>query len=98
MFKQNARISVPSAFSPNGDGINDTFVPMGLFVDTFQMLIYNRWGEVLYQTNKIKDGWDGALDGQPVPDGVYTYRIAFSDSLGQLFVKLGTVILVRKPF
>lgn len=98
VFKQNARISVPSAFSPNGDGINDTFVPMGLFVDTFQMLIYNRWGEVLYQTNKIKDGWDGTLDGQPVPDGVYTYRIAFSDSLGQEFVKLGTVILVRKPF
>jgi len=98
VFKRNARMSVPSAFSPNEDRINDTFFPIGFLVNTFQMVIYNRWGEALYQTNDIKKGWNGTFNEQPVADGTYTYRITFTDSLEQQFVKLGTVVLVRKPF
>jgi gliding motility-associated-like protein len=94
-FTRNAQIYVPDAFSPNDDGINDTFVPQGLFVDTFQMTIFNRWGESLFQTANGNEGWNGTIQGQAAPQGIYVYKITFTDSLGQQFVKAGSVTLLR---
>lgn len=50
---------VPNAFTPNGDGLNDTFIPQGTFIDEFEMRIFDRWGNLVYKTNDMTQYWDG---------------------------------------
>lgn len=94
VFKRNAQMYVPTAFSPNNDAFNKTFFPQGLFIDNFELTIFNRWGESIFQTTNAT-GWDGNINEKPAPEGVYAYRITYYDSLGQRFVKAGTVTLIR---
>ena len=94
-LKRNAGIFVPTAFTPNGDGQNDTFVAVGTFWEAFSMTIYTRWGEAVYTTNNKAEGWDGTLHGQPLPAGTYTYRIDILDKDKQQIVKRGAVMLIR---
>ncbi len=72
---------MPNAFSPNGDGINDVFVPVSAFGFTeYRLLIFDRWGGVLRQMDDATHGWDGTVAGVMVPGGVYAwhanYRLA----------------------
>jgi gliding motility-associated-like protein len=79
-------IWIPNAFSPNGDGYNDYFLPAALLasgVQKYQMQIFNRWGEKMYlSANQTDLGWDGKLNGQPVDMGVYYYLIDVIDAKG----------------
>lgn len=102
-LKRNAGIFVPSAFTPNGDGINDRFVPLGTFWTDVSMTVFNLWGQVVYrevidnynsQTNKLV-GWDGNYDGQPAPANTYQYQVTITDKDNQQIVKRGTVLLIR---
>jgi gliding motility-associated-like protein len=69
-------IYIPNAFTPNGDGLNDTFMAISYCqVDEFLMLIYNRWGEQLYESDNISNGWDGTKDGRGCPGDAYVYKI-----------------------
>lgn len=95
VFKKNAILFMPDAFSPNGDGVNDSFAPKGQFVDKSRMIVYNRWGQVLFETNNAMEGWDGTVNGQPAVEGTYVYRVEITDSLGVSFVKTGTLLLAR---
>ncbi len=95
VFKRNAIVFIPDAFSPNGDSVNDKFSAKGQFVDKSRMIVYNRWGQVLFETENALDGWDGTVGGQPATEGAYIYRIEVTDSLGANFVKTGTVLLAR---
>lgn len=95
VFKKNAILFIPDAFSPNGDGINDSFAPKGQFVDKSRMIVYNRWGQALFETNNAMEGWDGTVNGQPAVEGTYVYRVEITDSLGVSFVKTGTLLLAR---
>ena len=73
---------VPNVFSPNGDGKNDTFLVQGAFLDDFEMEIYNRWGQVMFRSTNVTNGWNGGVDNQTsakVPDGTYYYVISFKD-------------------
>jgi len=63
----------PNAFTPNGDGRNDVFAAMGAQVKTFEMRIYNRWGEKVFETNNFLEGWNGEFKGTPQPVAVYVY-------------------------
>lgn len=65
---------IPTAFTPNGDGLNDYFKVYGN-TDYFFMKIYNRWGENIYTTHSIDFNWDGTYKGVPCPMGVYVYFI-----------------------
>ncbi|NQU34550.1 MAG: gliding motility-associated C-terminal domain-containing protein [Bacteroidetes bacterium] len=90
----------PNAFTPNGDGLNDEFKPVTNTIDIapFTLLIYNRWGALIYQTNDISQGWDGKLDGELCLPGAYVYKIAYSSSFPSTTsseIKMGTVMLVR---
>lgn len=89
------RLYVPEAFSPNGDGLNDTFRAVGMLWDSFRLMIYTRWGQVLFQSDNPETGWDGTVDGQPVAAGTYVYQIEASDSLGKGFRKRGLVAVIR---
>ncbi len=95
LYRREAALFLPDAFSPNGDGINDTFKPSGIFFDNFQMIIYNRWGQSVFQTTDSATGWDGTIDGNRAPQGQYIYKIIIRDNTGKEFVKNGTALLLR---
>ena len=84
-----SELFVPNAFSPNNDGINDVFYVINSGdVIAFHMVIYNRWGEVVFQTYNINQGWDGTYNGVRSPVGVYHWVIEY---LGQ-----GNVLLEQE--
>ncbi len=65
---------LPNIFTPNGDGVNDYFMPAPYkFVQKVDMKIFNRWGNLIFQTDNPDIMWDGTIDGKPVPEGVYFY-------------------------
>ncbi len=91
------KIYVPNCFTPNGDGMNDLFSPKGYSLDwnTFEMFIYNRWGEQIYFTNDVNKGWDGTKDGNKCPLGVYAWLLKVKDIYGDFVKRSGTVTLLR---
>ncbi len=95
LFRREAVLFLPDAFSPNGDGMNDTFKPSGSFYDNFQLIVYNRWGQSVFQTTDATTGWDGTIQGDRASEGQYVYKIVITDSTGKEFVKKGTVLLLR---
>ena len=87
----NYDLYIPNSFTPDGDEVNDTFICKGYGINDFIMSIYNRWGEVIYSTNNLNQGWDG----DRVPNGVYIYKIRVLDFLGKSYLYEGEVTLVR---
>ncbi|MEZ4738653.1 MAG: CotH kinase family protein [Flavobacteriales bacterium] len=73
----------PNAFTPNGDGINDVFHPMGQVIDleTFEFQVFDRWGGLIFETDDPNKGWDGTAGGTLLPDGVYVYRAYAIDAI-----------------
>jgi gliding motility-associated-like protein len=72
----NKPIWIPNSFTPNGDGLNDIFLPVTeAELENYTMLIYNRWGQQIFESHNINKGWDGKYKGKLVELGVYTYRI-----------------------
>lgn len=68
-------IYIPSAFTPNGDGLNDTFGVKGEGIQDYHLIIYNRWGVVLFESTNAKKQWDGVYEGNPVETGTYVYLL-----------------------
>jgi gliding motility-associated-like protein len=92
---QEVKIFIPSAFSPNNDGLNDVFEVKGRFQNNFSLVILNRWGQVIFESRDPKQGWDGKMNGSEVPMGVYAYRLSAIDEQGLRYEKSGTVTLLR---
>ena len=74
-----ASIFMPNAFTPNNDGKNDVFFVKGMYVDDFHLLIFNRWGEVVFESYDINDGWDGTLLGDQVQIDVYVVKLFYKE-------------------
>ncbi|EKB47791.1 T9SS C-terminal target domain-containing protein [Cecembia lonarensis] len=90
------RIMVPNAFTPNGDGLNDTFIPKMRGIDEFEMHIFNKWGELIYSTYHREDeGWDGTLNGVLSPNGNYVYKIVYKAMDGHRGSQTGVFTLVH---
>jgi gliding motility-associated-like protein len=87
---------VPDAFSPNGDGQNETFKPilMGTVVK-YQLLIFNRWGQVVFQTSDCNAGWDGNLGGKPQSTGAFVWICTYQFEDGPVQNEKGKMVLVR---
>ncbi len=71
--------AIPNAFSPNGDGLNDVFIPklkLERAYSTFEFRVYNRYGQMVYNTANMNSGWDGTYKGRPLEQGVYYYKIS----------------------
>lgn len=70
----------PNAFTPNGDGLNDVFLPVSAYVNEFEMYIYNRWGQEVYASSNAQEGWNGKFQntGQLSQVDVYVYKIIYS--------------------
>lgn len=82
--------AVPNVFSPNGDGHNDCFGPVGLeaFATCYTLVIHDRWGMELYRTTSPSACWRGTAHGEPVPDGVYYYLLTLGDAPFHGYVEL----------
>lgn len=91
---QEPVIWVPSAFVV--DGFNTTFQPIISFADfnNYQMIIYSRWGDVIYQTTVIEEPWDGRMNGEMVQEGVYAYFVSVEDGNGRPYEARGTVMML----
>jgi gliding motility-associated-like protein len=88
-------IYVPNAFTPlNRDGINDLFVPVGRNITSMHLFIYNRWGELLFESNN-STGWDGTFRSQSMPADVYVYRINYISLGGYTGTLHGNVTLLK---
>lgn len=89
-------LQMPNAFTPNGDGLNDYFVPVtNGHPELFRMTIFNRWGAEIYKTEQSGRGWDGTVNGSPAETGTYFYRITGKCINGIPLKEQGDLILIR---
>lgn len=86
---------IPNAFTPNGDNLNDRFTAEGLFFESFELKIWDRWGKLLFLTRDAADGWDGTIGGQHAPEGVYVFQIAVKGYDGTELKQNGSLTLIR---
>jgi len=95
VFKTGPDIFVPSAFTPGG-ATNNRFRPIPVGIKTLQYFkVYNRWGQLMYSTTRVGDGWDGRQNGQPLPSGTYVWVVQGITFNNKLSYHKGTVVLVR---
>jgi len=89
------QIYIPNAFTPNGDGRNDTWLIYGYDIREIQVDIFNQWGQKIFETNNQQTGWDGTFKGKAQPMGVYMYvaRMVLAD--GSSITRKGSINLVR---
>ncbi len=96
VLEQENEILTPTAFTPNGDGVNDVFGPIVTDdVENFEMLIFNRWGEVIFVSRSRLIGWDGKDQRGNAQNGTYTYKISFNEENGNIFNQTGTFVLIK---
>jgi gliding motility-associated-like protein len=95
LIEQQSKIFMPNAFAP--EGTNDLFKPVMVFAEnsTFQMVIYDRWGKLLFQTTDPEAGWDGRNGGNIMRQGVYTYVVRVTQLNSDVVEQRGTVLLIR---
>lgn len=89
---------VPNAFTPNGDGVNDVFFPKGFGIVSYELFIFDRWGEKLFHTNKFEEGWAGNYSGrndEPVPNDTYVWLIKLTNVRGKSLELNGKVTVSR---
>lgn len=96
-IEPNFAFFIPNAFSPNDDGINDTFTGKGIFINEFEMMIFDRWGNQVFRSDHIDKPWNGKVyDGiEPAQNDVYIYSINIIDHLMKKHNYKGTVTLIR---
>jgi len=92
------RLFFPNAFTPDGNGTNDDFGPVGEIVTEYSMSIYDRWGKLIFISNSQNDYWDGTISGQPVSEGAYVWVTSYSYTyrgVTRTIDQSGTVTLYR---
>jgi gliding motility-associated-like protein len=96
--KRCNRFYVPNAFTPDGDGRNDFFGPVGIFegVERFDFWMLDRWGRVIFHSQDPALQWDGTINGEAAPESVYTYRMFIKEAYSEEYQMIGTVTLIRK--
>jgi len=96
IFKVTPQVFVPSAFTPNGDGLNDFARPIAVGIERIEYFrIYNRWGQLVFTTTVNEQGWDGTLDGKKQDSGTFVWLVSAIDYLGKPVFQKGTITLIR---
>ncbi|MEP6713638.1 MAG: gliding motility-associated C-terminal domain-containing protein, partial [Ferruginibacter sp.] len=96
LFKVAPDLYVPTAFSPDGDGTNDIFRPIALGIKSLESFrVYNRWGQLVYSTSQIGQGWNGKFSGADQPSGTFVWYAEATDYLNKKIKKKGSVVLIR---
>lgn len=88
-------VFVPKAFSPNSDGMNDKVYVRGEYLKSVEFAIYNRWGELVFYTTSMEEGWDGTHKGTPVMPDVYGYYVKGVCKKGETFFTKGNITVMK---
>ena len=94
---QSCFITVPNAFTPNGDGKNDYLYPLNAFLaSNLEFIIYNRFGQIIFETRDWTRKWDGTINGKPQGTGTYVWTLRYTDGpSGKQFFLKGSSVLIR---
>jgi gliding motility-associated-like protein len=95
---EEAMLYIPNAFTPNNDGLNDLFTPKGVGITDYEMMIFDRWGEKIFESKKFEKGWDGTVQGkgkQLCPSDIYIYKIKYTTIFEEAFERVGHVSLIK---
>lgn len=94
---EKMRFYLPNSFTPNGDGVNDLFLPVQMEVvdDSYTIVIYDRWGNIVFTTKDLSEGWDGTVGGKLAEKGTnFSYFATYKDYDGKQYEKRGTVVVL----
>ena len=96
VFKTDPDIFVPTAFTPNGDRLNDVLVPIPAGVSELEFFrVYNRWGELVFSTSEFGKGWDGKISGKEQGTDTFAWYVKGRDYTGKVIFKKGNTTLIR---
>ena len=95
VINEEGSLVIPNVFTPNGDSVNDIFRVKGFNISEFNCVIFDRWGLQMYAWDGLKNGWDGRVNGNDVPDGTYFYIINAKNIDGKVIKKQGAVTLFK---
>ncbi len=91
----SSNIYVPNIFSPNGAGDNNIYYVRGKGIQQFNLMIFNRWGQIVFESTDIENGWDGTTNGSPLNQGVFVYKLDVTFYSGETFNQTGNITLIR---
>jgi gliding motility-associated-like protein len=96
VFKTSPDIFVPTAFTPNGDGLNDLLVPIPAGISEFEYFrVYNRYGQLVFSTTEVGKGWDGKISGKDQGSDTFAWYVRGRDYTGKVIFKKGISTLIR---
>jgi gliding motility-associated-like protein len=89
-------VYIPTAFTPNNDNLNETFgVVDNTALQYFNLQIYNKWGQIIFNSKDVTQKWDGTFKGKKMPNGPYVWMLNYTNIRGRKFYEQGTVMLIR---
>ena len=88
-------IGVPTAFSPNNDGLNDVLYVLGFGIETMRFIVYNKYGQQVFETTNQGIGWDGTFKQKNLNQGVFTWALEYSLINGSTGTQKGNTTLIR---
>lgn len=94
MLYHDFSLDIPTAFTPNNDGLNDNFGAVAQGVQEFKLVVYNRYGEIVFNSNSIDEKWDGTYKGSKVPAGGYMYEVIARSHENEELQKSGKVLVI----
>jgi gliding motility-associated-like protein len=92
---EEPNIFVPNSFSPNGDGVNDILLVRGQHITDMEFMVFDRWGEKVFETRDQNVGWDGTFRGEAVGPAVFVYHLTAWCLDGQRYFTKGNVTVIR---
>ncbi len=95
LFCEEPYLFLPNTFTPNDDGVNDELLLYGKYIEEMNLQIFNRWGELVFESNDQQNGWDGTYDGEKNWPEVFVYQLYVKCIDGQEFKKKGDVTLIK---
>jgi gliding motility-associated-like protein len=95
IVRNGFKLIIPNVFTPNGDGLNDTYQIYATGIKEFLLVIYNRWGQPVFSSNNPAQQWEGVSDGIVYPDGEYYFELSITDNLQQNHHHKGILTLIR---
>jgi gliding motility-associated-like protein len=95
MLNNEGQLFIPNSFTPNGDNMNDEFYAKGTGISEFNLKIYNRIGELIFESDDINEGWNGSYFQRQVQQDIYAYVIEYVDYSNSFKIEKGYVMLAR---
>lgn len=94
-FRDTVVVFIPNSFTPNSDNRNENFFAIANGARTYKLIIYNRWGQIIFESTNPAQGWDGTYNNRPCPEGIYTYQLIYKGRKTFTQQKRGSIILMR---